>query len=263
MGTLEKILSQAVLRTGAIKDRVTGKSAEVLGAPAAGKGKTIKLALTGVFEPPWESAQAEITAIQGGTWFPSSVDFNAVMKNSRFRGNGGIIEIGSTEEFVGLILSKPVGSIKEIRLVTHGAPATIGFLGEVVDGNVGFTDEMDLGVIEGLQKTGILVGPGDPDRPPDFTWDDVRARFQKDAVFVIYGCKVGMSESFIQDVADAFGIRVQAFKHNIKFDFPGSALNPGGIDRRKLSVDGRKDILDIPVEIDKTPSVPAPKPPGP
>ena len=183
-----------------------------------------------MFDSPWENTQAEINAIQGGTWFPSSVDFNAVMKNSRFRGNGGIVEIGSTGEFIGLILDKPVGSIKEIRLVTHGAPATIGFLGEVVDGDVFFNDEMDLGVIEGLQKTGILVGSGNPDRPPDFTWDDVRARFQKDAVFVIYGCKVGMSESFIQDIADAFGIRVQAFKHEITFVFPNSALNPGGID---------------------------------
>ena len=216
-----------------------------------------------MFDSPWENTQAEINAIQGGTWFPSSVDFNAVMKNSRFRGNGGIVEIGSTGEFIGLILDKPVGSIKEIRLVTHGAPATIGFLGEVVDGDVFFNDEMDLGVIEGLQKTGILVGSGNPDRPPDFTWDDVRARFQKDAVFVIYGCKVGMSESFIQDIADAFGIRVQAFKHEITFVFPNSALNPGGIDRRKLSADGRNDILDIPVEIDKRPVAPAPTPPGP
>jgi hypothetical protein len=74
--------------------------------------------------------------------------------------------------------------------------------------------------------------------------------------------QVGLSESFVQELANEFGIRVKAFTHEIRFDFPAGALNLAGIDRRRLTIDNKKDLLDVVPEIDKSPVKAPPTPPG-
>lgn len=250
MTTLDKILSQAVLRAEAIADRVTGRSGAVLGQAAAGRGSGVVLTVVGDFSAPWTTPQAEIDAIHAGDqWFPATQDFEAVVNNSKVKGKGGIRIVGSTEAFIFLILEQDPKSIARIDIITHGNVATVGFEGEVVAGNVFFLDELDMGVIAGLQRDGILFK--NPDKP--LPWSEVSGRFQEGALLVIYGCKVGMSEHFIQELANEFKVRVQGFKHEIRYQFPPNALVDGKVNRSLVTVDNKKSYRDIPVEIDRAP----------
>jgi hypothetical protein len=250
MTTLDKILSQAVLRAEAIADRVTGRSGAVLGQAAAGRGAGVVLTVVGDFSAPWATPQAEIDAINAGDqWFPATQDFEAVVNNSKVRGKGGIHLVDSTEAFIFLILEQDPKSIARIDIITHGNVATVGFQGDVVSGNVVFGDELDTGVIAGLQRNGILFkNPGKP-----LPWTEVTGRFRDDALLVIYGCKVGLSEAFIQELANEFKVRVQGFKHEIRYQFPPNALVGGKINRNLVAVDNKKSYRDIPIEIDKSP----------
>lgn len=245
MTTLEKILSQAVISSEAIRDRVTGNADKILSRSG---GSTVQITAVGDFSKPWANAAEEIDAIRSGTWFPSTDDFIAFgVKSRASKGKRVLPIVGSTEAFIHLILDQKPKSISRINLITHGGVSSIGFLGDVIPGNVAFDDELDLGVLSGFLRDGLVY------KGKQLQWSDVENRFADNAVFVIYGCKVGMSESFIQDVADFFGIRIQAFKHELKYHFPPNALSGGAIRRNLATVDGEHDFLNLIPEIDKTP----------
>jgi len=247
MTTLEKILSRSVIRSEAIRDRVTGNANKVLSLSGSG---TVQITTVGNFSRPWTNDVDEIEAIRSGEWFPSTDDFIAFAAKSRATKGKRIVPIvGSTEAFIHLILNQKPKSISRINLITHGGVASIGFHGDVIPNNVTFDDELDLGVLTGFLRDGLVH------KGRTLQWTDVENRFADNAVFVIYGCNVGMSESFIQDVADFFDIRVQAFKHELKYDFPPNALSGGRIRRNLATLDGEQDFQNLVPEIDKTPSL--------
>jgi len=247
MPTLEKILSQAVITSDAIRDRVTGKAAAVLGRSG---GASVQITAVGVFSEPWANDAAEIAAIRKpDTWSPSTIDFIAVAVNSRSARSRVVREVDATESFLHLILDQKPNSIGRINLITHGNTSSIALSGEVISGNVLFDDELDIGVLAGYLQTGI------PYKGRTLDWTELENRFADNAVLVVYACKAGLSESFVQDLADFFDIRVQGFKHELKYVYPENALAGGVIRRNLITVDGVKDFLDLVPEIDKSPSL--------
>lgn len=252
MTALEKILSKAAVLSDAVRDRVTDNAGRVLARAEA--GGPVQITVVGDYSEPWKNDAEEIDAIRAGDqWFPSTEDFIAFAKKSRAAAKGRVPIVGSTEAFIHLILDRAPKSITRINVIVHGSEGTIGFKGEVISGNVLFYDELDLNVLRDFLRNGIVYEKNKKTRTVQ--WSEVENRFANDAVLVIYGCTVGMSATFIQDVADMFDIRVQAFKHELRYQFSEDALSGGRIRRNLATVDGKADFLDLVPEIDRKPSL--------
>jgi hypothetical protein len=250
--TLDLILSKAAIRADNILDRLTDKAEEVLGSKKRVTQKTIWA--VGDFPKPWASDSDEIAAINGGEWFPSTKDFIAAIMNSGARGSTHPT-VGHTESFINLVFMQPKGSIARINFVTHGASTEIGLKGRIEPGAVFFDEGMEAGILEGFKNNGILKDDGTV-----VPWSEIRARFAKDAVIVVYACKAALSEAFLQDLADIFGVTVQGFTKKLQYTYDAAALSGGKIDRHKLKVDGQSDITKLTPDITKSPSAQAPPP---
>lgn len=249
MTTLDRILSKAAVSTNAIRDRVTDRAEEVLGSKK--RVKTRVIWAVGDFPKPWPSDQAEIDAIYSDSWFPSSKDFGAATKNSGAKGEDYHV-VGYTASFINLVFMQPKGSIARLNFVTHGASHSLGLKGTIEDDGVYFDEELEAGILEGFRDNGIL-NKDDTVTP----WTEVRARFSKDAVIVVYACKAALSPSFLQKLADIFGVTVQAFSKELHYTYSDADLSGGEIDREKLKVDGKSDITRLIPDVTKKPSVPA------
>lgn len=251
--TLDLILSKAAIRADAILDRLTDKAEEVLG----GKKRVTQRVIwaVGDFPKPWASDAAEIAALNGGEWFPSTKDFAAAIKNSGAKGATHNI-VGHTASFINLVFMQPKSSIARINFVTHGASNSIGLKGRIEPGAVFFDEDMEAGVLEGFKNNGIAKDDGTV-----VPWSEVRARFAKDAVIVFYACKAALSEAFLQDLADIFGVTVQGFSKELSFTYDAGALSGGKVNRLKLKVDGESSLTKLVPNVTKTPSAPAQIPP--
>ncbi len=257
MTTLDLILSRAAVKADVIRDRVTGGAEQVLGKKKQTKSKTIWA--VGDFPYPWSSEAAEAAAIKAGEWFPSEKDFAAAMKNSGFKGRDWL-KIGSTPSFINLIFREPKGSIARVNFVTHGASDEIGLSGDVEPGAVHFTDGLDEAQFDGFRANGILNKDGTVT-----PWSEVQARFAPDAEIVIYACRAALDRSFLQYLADTFGVTVKAFSNELHYVYPNADLDIGKVPRLKLTIDGVKNITSLSPDVVVNPSTstPAPPPPGP
>jgi hypothetical protein len=255
MTTLDLILSQAVLRADAIRDRVTGGTEQVLGTKKRTTAKTVWA--VGDFPYPWQSEAEEAAAIKAGEWFPSEKDFAAAMKNSGFRGRDWQ-KVGSTASFINLIFREPKGSVTRVNFVTHGASDEIGLAGTVVPGAVYFSDGLDEAELDGFRANGILNDDGSVT-----PWSEVQARFAPDAEIVIYACKAALDRAFLQYLADTLGVTVKAFSTELHYVYPMADLDNGTVPRVKLTVDGVGNLTDLSPDLVVKPSGSNPVPPPP
>jgi hypothetical protein len=115
---------------------------------------------------------------------------------------------------------------------------------------------MEIGILESFRTTGIQGDDGST-----IPWSEVQARFTKDAVIVIYACKAALSEAFVQDLADIFGVKVQGFTKELHYTYDAAALSGGLVNRKQLKVDGQSDITKLTPDITKSPSAPVAAPP--
>jgi hypothetical protein len=244
----------AATRTGATVDVATDPAGvltpQVLGAT------TRIITAVGDFPYPWSSEQEEIEKIGEDLWFPSTRDFIAAVQNSRAAAarKGPVPIVSSSEAFIFLILNQPPGSISRINLVTHGASSSIGMKGRVTAGAVFFDDELDVGTFQQLLEFGIIF------KGKHVEWAEVERRFAANAEIVIYACNVGLSESFLQEIADFFLVTVRGFDHALHYEFEAAALDGGAVRRELLTVDGKRNINEL------TPTVvrrPGPQPKNP
>jgi hypothetical protein len=250
MTTLDLILSQAVLRADAIRDRVTGGTEHVLGTKKRTKTRTIWA--VGDFPYPWRSEAEEAEAIKAGEWFPSERDFAAAMKNSGFTGRNWQ-KVDSTGSFINLIFREPKGSIERVNLVTHGASDEIGLAGTVEPGAVFFSEGLDEAELDGIRTNGILNDDGSVT-----PWSDVQARFAANAQIVVYACKAALDRTFLQYLADTFGVTVRAFSTELHYVYPMADLDKGIVPRTKLTVEGRSNLTTLSPDVVVNPSVPTP-----
>jgi hypothetical protein len=246
MPTLDVILSTAAIRADAILDRVTDRAEAVLGSKK--RSTTRVIWAVGEFPRPWASEQEEIDVLRSGDWFPSEEDFAAATKNSGSTGRN-YLTVNSTASFIGLVFKQPKGSISRLNLVTHGASDSIGLKGRIEKGAVYFDDELGEGVLVGFKDNGIEKDDGTV-----VPWSEVQARFAKDAAIVVYACKAALSEAFLQDLADIFGVTVQGFSKELHYTYDEEALSDGSVNRRKLKVDGESDLTKLQPDVTKRPA---------
>lgn len=257
MTTLDLILARTVLKTEAIRDRVTGGAEQVLGKKPRAGAKVIWA--VGDFPYPWASEAEEAATIKAGQWFPGERDFAAAMKNSGFKGRDWQV-VGSTPAFINLIFREKKNSIQRVNFVTHGASDEIGLSGTVEPGAVYFSDGLDEAELDGFRANGILNDDG-----TTTPWSEVQARFAPGAEIVIYACKAALDRAFLQYLADTFGVTVKAFSKELMYVYPNAALDEGKVPRSKLTVDGASNITTLTPDVTVSPSAPAtaPAPPNP
>ena len=76
----------------------------------------------------------------------------------------------------------------------------------------------------------------------EFVMDDVRKRFTRDAVIVIYACHGAVDTAFVQRIADTFQVKVRAFREVIGYfpsyeeGDPAAKLAGKVTNRRKVGV---------------------------
>lgn len=199
-------------------------------APARGRRKngTKELTVLGDFAAPWSTAADEISAIKDGRWHPGTDDWLELASNSTRDRRKDFFTIGAVDEFVGLILLQPVGSIQRINIITHGASDFIAFSGTMdTDGGVSFDESLDIGTLAGLLEHGLVF------RGKTLDWIEVERRFARDAEIVVYACNVGLSGDYLQDVADYFDVRVKAFDNFLDFHL---TFEDGRVERQNIKV---------------------------
>jgi hypothetical protein len=175
------------------------------------------------FKNPWTEAD-EVKAMKENRWEPTSTDFQAVANDA--------ILVDHWHKLIGAILTKgdaesAPGSIRRINIFTHANANLIAFAGHVRPGgamtSVGLTvdgaisedmlDELNKGITFQVQSKSKALAA------KKFTIDDVRKRFTKDAVIVLYACHTAVDGAFVQRIADTFQVKVRGFTDVIGY-FP-------------------------------------------
>lgn len=207
---------------------------------------TREITVVSDFPNPWPNIRQEKQAIENEVWFPSTDDYIAVVKNSSGGKGAKVTEIvDSVEAFIYLILQQPEGSIRRINLLTHGAPSSIAFSGTIdQEGAVYFDNVMDVDTVRSLMTHGIMF------RGKRLEWDAVDARFGDDAEIVFYACNSAVEESYLQDIANAFAIRVRGFSKELHYRHSwnqGSAT----FNRSDIRLEKKKDFHDLQPDVTK------------
>lgn len=97
---------------------------------------------------------------------------------------------------------------------------------------------LSVNTLDAINKPGVFFTISSSNKQlasKQFTMDDVRARFAKDAVIVIYSCKSGLDSKFIQYMADTFQVKVRGFSDLVGY-FPAFTVQPPTIDRRRVGI---------------------------
>jgi hypothetical protein len=160
-----------------------------------------------------------------GRWEPTSDDYRAVAGRSA-------LEVTSWKSLMQVILTNgdaesAAGSISRINIFTHANSNLIALAGHVKPGNgpASVTLREDGAISEETLNqldSGItmnVVSKNKKVASKQFVMDDVRKRFTKDAVIVIYACHGAVDTAFVQHMADTFQVKVRAFKDLIGY-FP-------------------------------------------
>jgi hypothetical protein len=224
------------------KSKKAGKSQ----APPKVAGREISL--VGSFDNPWKNETDEVDAMSHNRWEPTTDDFRAVAGASA-------LKVGSWKGIMQVILTNgdaesAAGSISRINIFTHANSNLIALAGHVrpggaaadvtlaVDGAISeeTLDQLDSGI------TMNVVSKNEKLASKKFVINDVRKRFTKDAVIVIYACHGAVDTAFVQRIADTFQVKVRAFRDVIGYypsfdDADPAAKQPAKVtNRRKVGV---------------------------
>lgn len=191
------------------------------GTPPSPANGEVNLAGYFVWDPKLDDAQ-EIQQRANNKWSPATVDFLAVMGSNTNNG------MGNFEAIMGELVKYAPRSIKRVNFMTHADSDTVGIMGRnTTDGDVIFDVSVTKQDIDGYAASGLSFTYGNK----TYTLDDVRDRFAKDAVFVLYGCKAGQSTGLLTALNKLLGVRIVGFKQKIAFCYPapqnGSIVRKG------------------------------------
>ena len=226
-------VADANLKKGPRRDK---KKAPDKKTKSAGREITI----VGSFKNPFKTRADEIEAMDKDRWEPSTDDFVAVggktVTVDNFLTIFGTILVDGTRE------TKP-GSINRINIFTHANPSMIAFSGQITSAGAMATvtlhgnGALTPGDLQALTQgqTFSVNSTNKTLAAKAFTLDDVRRRFAKDAVIVIYACKSGIDTSFLQEIADTFQVKVRGFSDLVGY-FPKYTQGSNTIDRRHVGI---------------------------
>jgi hypothetical protein len=206
------------------------------GAKSAGREITV----ISSFKNPFKGPADEIQAMKQNRWEPSTDDFRAVAGNA--------VTIDHFHQLFAAILvdgakETKAGSIGRINIFTHANSDMIAFSGSIsssgamasvslkVDGSItpGDLQSLTQGQTFNVNSTNKAIAS------KWFSLADVRGRFAKDAIIVVYACKSGLDSSFVQEIADTFQVKVQGFNDLIGY-FPEYDDKTNTIKRRRTGV---------------------------
>ena len=218
------------------------------GEAAAPKVAAREISVVGSFDNPWKKEADEVDAMAHDRWEPTSDDFRAVAGSSA-------VKVDSWKGLMQVILTNgdaesAAGSISRINIFTHANSNLIALAGHVRPGSAAASvtltvdsaiseetlDQLDSGI------TMNVVSKNKKLASKKFAMDDVRKRFTKDAVIVIYACHGAVDTAFVQRIADTFQVKVRAFKDVIGYypsfdDADPAAKRPARVtNRRKVGV---------------------------
>jgi hypothetical protein len=200
------------------------KSKKAVKSPAKTEGREISL--VGTFENPWSQSD-EVDAMAHNRWEPTTDDFAAVAGSSA-------IKVDSWKGLMQVILTRgdaesAPASIGRINIFTHANSDLIALAGRVAPGSGLGSTSVTLAVNSAISEetldqldSGItfsVVSKNQKLASKQFLMDDVRKRFTKDAVLVIYACHGAVDTAFVQRIADTFQVKVRAFTDVIGY-FP-------------------------------------------
>jgi len=207
-----------------------------------------EISLFGSFDNPWKKQADEVDAMAKNRWEPTSDDFAAVAGKSS-------VKVDSWKGLMQVILTKggaesPTGSISRLNIFTHANSNLIALAGHVRPGSASasVTLAVDSAISEDTLNqldSGITMNVVSNNKQlaaKKFVMDDVRKRFTKDALIVIYACHGAIDTAFVQHIANTFQVKVRAFRDVIGY-FPSydeadpEAKQPARVtNRRKVGV---------------------------
>ena len=224
------------------------KSKKATKPQAAPKVAAREISVVGTFNNPWNRETDEVDAMSHDRWEPTSDDFMAVAGKSA-------VEVDSWKGLMQVILTNgdaesAAGSISRFNIFTHANSNLIALAGHVRPGSAAASvtltvdsaiseetlDQLDSGITMNVVSKNKKVAS------KKFVMDDVRKRFTKDAVIVIYACHGAVDTAFVQRIADTFQVKVRAFKDLIGYypsfdDADPAAKRPARVtNRRKVGV---------------------------
>jgi hypothetical protein len=209
------------------------------GAPAA-RVQTREINLVGQFE--WSNpdvTEDELLAeLAAGRWSPGTADFSAVP--------GGTTSVTPTfGNMLGAIWTQAPESISRLNLFTHANKDLIGFGGHIekrslVRADVFINTNGPSDNLTAMDPTSManLNAPGVTFLSPTgktITVEDVRKRFAKDAMIVLYACHSGQLAPFLKSVATFFGVKVIGFTPQIGF-YPPAQNTPHKFQRSGMKI---------------------------
>lgn len=208
---------------------------------AAPKIDAREISVVGSFDNPWKTEADEVDAMANDRWEPTSDDFMSVAGSSA-------VEVDSWKGLMQVILTNgdtesAAGSISRINIFTHANSNLIALAGHVRPGggpaSVTLTvasaiseetlDQLDSGI------TMNVVSKNQKLASKKFVMDDVRKRFTKDAVLVIYACHGAVDTAFVQRIADTFQVKVRAFRDLIGYYPSFDEADPAAKQRARVT----------------------------
>jgi hypothetical protein len=181
--------------------------------------------------PKWQAnPKKEKDLAAASTWFPSTVDFQAVAgKNTTI--------VNTAFGLLLAIINSPK-PIKRLNFFSHGKTGLISFEGTIdpKGTSVSFANGSDKAFGQIFGKVDAIADPyaatwgtkGENSSQKitldktDVSLDDIRAKFTTDAVIFLYLCNGGTDPLLQQQVANAFKVTVKAFSSQTVFFVPNN-----------------------------------------
>jgi hypothetical protein len=206
------------------------KNAKTPGAPNAPAGKApgpngeVTILARYLWNPPiTEKEEVAYLLAGGGKWHPSYADYVEITGVTTPNAPGDFIAL------MGMIAEYKPKSIKRLNFWTHSNRNVIGIRGDVVPGNVHFTNLIDDVQIAKYAAAGMSFTVG----KQNFTLDDVRARFADDAIFVLYGCDIAFDPTgLLTAVKDLLQVTVIGFKDKNVYCPPPQTIGSSTFNRK-------------------------------
>jgi hypothetical protein len=167
-----------------------------------GKGGEVTILGRYLWQPPI-SGEEEVQYFLDHKWHPSFEDYVAITGVRPKTSPGNFIHL------MGMIAGYKPKSIKRLNFWTHSNKTEMGIMGDVVRGNVHFTEWIDEFKISKYAAEGLSFDVG----KQHFTLDDVRDKFADDAIFVLYGCEIAADPTgLLTSIKDLLQVSVIGFR---------------------------------------------------
>jgi hypothetical protein len=166
---------------------------------------------------------AEVALAMAGKWSPASQDFAATATRSG-GGTGG----GTLDDILAAIGKKSVGSIDELGIIAHANSSFFALAGTVLTTGPNLPDVT-------FAKGSLVDAAGLQGKQAPI--DAVKDRFAKGAQIVLYGCHAGLDDALLQALANAFGVCVYGFSHEVAYLIEWNLSSNVVISRGKTFID--------------------------